>query len=197
MQPCRTRLLSNTLKKSYFLLKFIQWNKNSNNQVCIYFAIKNNMKRVACIQHHTSCFVWFSLFFWHFTWHRTGKNQSFVVSEFIQDFPLIFLLALCMPVEFLSHNSYNFLLILMEHSYLMLLSSSHKMPIDVIDITLNNWCDVYHFLVYTHSSMQNIKSDYSLWKLPFEILTLSSVFHTVCYAPVSAEMITSQMELIQ
>lgn len=96
-------------------------------------------------------------------------------------------------------DSYNFLLIVMEQSYLMVLSSSYKMPIDVVDITLNNWCDVYHFLVYPHSTAQNIKQEwlFSMKAIPFEILTLSSEFNTVCYAPVSVEMITSQMELIQ
>lgn len=125
-------------------------------------------------KHFLFCLVFIVLLALYVTHNREKSKLCCFWIYSVYDFPLIFLLALCMLFEFLSHNSYNVLLIVMEHSYLMLLSSSHKMPTDVIDITLNNWCDVYHFLVYTHSTMQNIKIDYSLWKLPFEILTLSS-----------------------
>lgn len=146
-----------------------------------------------CIgQDHTFCSVWFWLILWaiYVTQNREKSRLSYLWMYSVVGFPSrlpICIMHASVWIALTQVDSYNFLLIVMEHSYLMVLSSSHKMQIDVIDITLNNWCDVHHFLVYPHSTTQNITQVwlFSMKAILFEILTLSSEFNTFCYALVS------------
>lgn len=140
--------------------------------------------------HFLICLIFIVLLALYVTRNREKSKLSYLWIYAVVGFPSrlpICIMYASVWIAFTQVDSYNFLLIVMEHSYLMVLSSSHKMPTDVVDITLNNWCDVHHFLVYPHSTAQNIKQAwlFSMKAIPFEILTLSSEFYTLCYAPVS------------